>query len=59
MRVTWQVDDGYVGGRPQYTEIDDEELAEYETEEEKEQFISECIQEDFDNKISWYITNRS
>lgn len=29
MRVTWEVDDGYVGGkRPQHTEIPDDELAE-------------------------------
>lgn len=41
MKITWQVDDGYAGGsRPKVTIIDDDELAEYETEEEKEQFIT-------------------
>ena len=54
MRITWQVEDGYVGGsRPQYTTIDDDELAECDSEEEKEQFITQCIQEDFMMEISW------
>lgn len=53
MKITWEVDDGYVGNRPQYTEIDDDDLAEYETEEEKEKFIRECIQSDFEQTVSW------
>ena len=53
MKVRWQVDDGYVGGRPQSTEIDDDELEEYETEEDKQWFIDQCVQEDFEQKITW------
>jgi len=60
MKITWEVDDGYCGkSRPQTTEIDDEELAEYETEEEKEKFIEECIQQDFEQRITWHITRRN
>jgi len=57
MRITWQVDDGYVGGRPQHTEIDDEELEECETEDEKRALIEDIIQEEFYQKISFYITH--
>ena len=54
MIVNWEVEDGYIGkSRPQHTVIDDDELAERETEEEKEQLIEECIQDDFNQKISW------
>lgn len=54
MIVRWQVDDGYAGGeRPQSTEIDDEDLANLETDTEREDFIHDSIQEDFENKISW------
>lgn len=53
MKIHWEIDDGYCGGsRPQSTEIDNEELAEYETEEEKEEFIQECLREDFNGKVS-------
>lgn len=56
MKVIWEVDDGYVcGSRPQITKIDDDELAEYETDEEREDFIEQCIQEDFEQRITWYI----
>ena len=55
MRVTWEVDDGYVGkSRPQHTEVPDDELAGCETDEERETLIDDYIQEDFDNRISWY-----
>ena len=57
MRVTWEVEDGYVGkSRPQFTDINDEELAECETEEEKQQLINDIVQSDFENSISWSIT---
>jgi hypothetical protein len=55
MKVKWEVDDGYVGAsRPQVTEVDDDELAECETEDEREHLINERIQEDFDERINWY-----
>ena len=54
MIIIWEVEDGYMGkSRPQETEIDDDELAEYETEEEKEEFIRNEIQNDFEQTISW------
>ena len=51
----WYVDDGYVGrDRPHYTEVDDDDLAECKTEEEKDELIESYIQEDFEQNISWY-----
>lgn len=56
MKVTWQVTDGYVtGSRPQITFIPDDELAECETDEQKQKLISDYIREDFEQKISWEI----
>ena len=56
MKIIWQVDDGYVGGnRPHTTEIPDDELENCETEEERKELISEYIQDDFNNIVSWYI----
>jgi hypothetical protein len=54
VKVEWTVDDGYAGGsRPQYTDIDDDDLDECETDEEREEFINDCIQQDFEQKITW------
>ena len=59
MKIRWQVEDGYAGGgRPHWTEVPDEELAECETDEERERLIRECIQADFDQTISWYELER-
>lgn len=59
MKVTWEVDDGYIGkSAPHVTEIDDDELTECETEQEREDFIAECIEEDFRQTVSWYETGR-
>jgi len=56
VKITWQVDDGYGGpSRPQFTEVDDEELQECETEEERQQLIEDTVQVDFENKITWHI----
>ena len=58
MKVTWEVEDGYVGkSRPQTTEIPDEDLEGLD-EAQKEKVIAEAIQEDFDSKITWEITSR-
>lgn len=55
MRVTWQVEDGYVGGsRPHTTVIDDEDLEDLD-EKERDERIDEFIEEDFRNKVSWVI----
>lgn len=54
MRVIWEVDDGYAGGSaPHSTVIDDDDLAECGSEQEREEFINDCVQEDSEQKISW------
>ena len=59
MRIRWEIDDGYAGGsRPQYTEIPNYELAECETDEERERLIREYIQQDFETTVSWYELGR-
>lgn len=56
MRVTWEVDDGYCGkSRPHFTNVDNDELAEHKTTEERNEFIEECVQDDFDSDISFCI----
>jgi len=55
MIVTWQVDDGYCGGRPHTFEIPDEEFKDCSTEKEKQVIIEEWVQQEFDNNISWFI----
>lgn len=54
MRVIWEVDDGYAdGSAPHSTIIDDDDLSDYENDREREDFITDCIQEDFEQKVSW------
>ena len=54
MRVRWEISDGYVGkSRPHYTEIPDEEFDGL-NEEEKEQLIDDWVEEEFNNKVSFY-----
>lgn len=58
MNIQWEVDDGYVNTDLTTAsrfgiDIDDEEIAEYETLDEKIEFISEIIQEDFQQRVSW------
>lgn len=56
MKVIWEVDDGYCGkSAPQTTIIDDDELADIPP-NEVDDYINECVQDDFEQKISWYIT---
>lgn len=56
MRVTWEVDDGYVGkSRPHHVDIPDDEFEDCTTEESKQALIEDYVQEDFDNRISWYV----
>lgn len=57
--ITYEVEDGYVGGsRPHSVKISNDDLDEYETESEIEAFIEECVQEDFEQNVSWTITRR-
>jgi acetyl-CoA carboxylase carboxyltransferase component len=59
MIVTWEVDDGYVGpSRPQKTEIPKCDIKDCENVEEALQMIDDMIQEDYEQKINWYIKNK-
>ena len=59
MRIRWQVEDGYAGGgRPHWTRVPDGELAECETDKERERLIRESVQQDFENTVSWYELGR-
>jgi hypothetical protein len=61
IEIRWSVEDGYVGkDRPQTTVFDsddvmDEEDWEQLTEEEKQGYIHESVQDDFEQKITWSI----
>ena len=65
MKITvhWQVEDGYVGkSRPQKTIIKPyEDLGQEEWEEmsesERDEYIEQCVQDDFDQKVSFAIDN--
>jgi len=63
MKITvhWQVEDGYVGkSRPQktiikpYEDLGQEEWEEM-SEEEREEYIEQCVQDDFNQKVSFAI----
>ena len=55
MKVRWEIEDGYLGkSRPQYTSIDDAEL-EGLSEDERQELISEYVQVDFEQRITWAI----
>lgn len=59
MKITWQVSDGYGGElRPHEVDIDDNDLADCETDEEREDMIAEIVEEEFRQKVSWTITHR-
>lgn len=59
MKITWEVDDGYVSGaRPHETIIDDEELIECSNIGEMEEVIEEAVQSDFEQNINWSLRNR-
>ena len=54
--VIWEVRDGYIGRQRWHeTHIDDDDLAVYENEDERMKFIEECVQEDFNQYISFSI----
>lgn len=54
MEVRWQISDGYLGGdRPQVCDVPDDELAECDTDEEREDLIASYIEEHFRQVVSW------
>ena len=57
MKVSWEVDDGYIGSRPQTTTVPDAEIRDCETKEEARKLIEEYISEDFQQTISWGLKN--
>lgn len=58
LRVTWEVEDGYVGAaRPQFTDIPDEEFKDCETEEDRQEVIQVWVQQEFEENISWTVTD--
>jgi len=59
MKVVWEIDDGCAGGRSEYvTDVDDDELAECETDAEREDIIAEFIENDFRLSVSWIEVSR-
>jgi hypothetical protein len=63
IKVRWEVEDGYVGkSRPRTTTIDIEQLMDIEEweampEDKKREFIEEIVQKDFEQKISFGISD--
>jgi len=56
MKLTWYLKDGYVGTRSFATTIDDGDIEACETEQEYNDLIETCIQEDFNQRVSFYYT---
>ena len=58
MKIEWEVEDGYCGGsRPQSTEVPDDELQECSSREEQELLVTEYIDHDFVQRISFFVKN--
>ncbi len=58
MKARWEVDDGYVGkSRPQETVLDDEIFDDAETESELRELVEEYVQQDFEQRIMWFVGN--
>ena len=61
VRITWEVDDGYAGkSRPQFTELTADEAIDYieaETPEEQQTIAEQAVEDDYINRITWYIKN--
>lgn len=60
--VTWKVDDGYVNNRPHTTKIKPYNDMSFEdwnkiNTEEQMIYIEECVQQDFENIVSFTIEN--
>ena len=52
MQIMYEVEDGYAGGkRPQYIEVDDQDLEDCGSNEEREKLIDECVQAHFSERI--------
>jgi len=57
IEVTWQAEDGYCGGsRPHTIKFDDDEVEDMDA-EERQEFIENAVQEEFEQTVTWEITN--
>ena len=54
MRITYYIEDGYVGNRPQHVDIPDEELKDLGEDASIEEYINDVVQEHFEQNISLY-----
>jgi hypothetical protein len=53
--VTWEADDGYAGGSaPQHLKVSTDDFFEDATIEQVKKQLSEMIQEDFEQTVSWH-----
>ncbi len=53
MDITWQANDGYVGGaRPHHTSVTDDEIQQCGSLEEAMGLVESAIQEDFNTNVS-------
>jgi hypothetical protein len=64
IKITWEVEDGYLGrSRPQTTTVDiEKEIMSEEdwnelTEDDKKEILDQAVEEDYKQKISFSITN--
>ena len=58
IKVTWEVDDGYVGkSAPHTLTISEDELQYCESEEIRQEYIEEAVDSDFAQTVTWTITS--
>lgn len=62
LRIKWEVDDGFVcGDRSRILELDTNDYADSDeewntlSEEERNNYINDAVQDHFNDKVSWYI----
>lgn len=60
IKVRWEVDDGYCGGsRPQTFTVDPSDFEDDMDEREIGDRLAEIVQDEFLQRISWFIKNES
>ena len=58
IKVRWEVDDGYAGGsRPQMCAVELDDFQHCDDESAVRDQLSEIIQDEFTNRISWFMKN--
>ena len=56
VKVTWEIDDGYVGRRPRTFYISHDEWEGCETQQEKDELVEALMEFEFHNNIAFYVT---